>query len=64
MQRERGVEVGELGGGEQEELCGGWCHCGGCARGWARDERVYVLVRGRVCEIDALRVIWWRGRRC
>lgn len=29
MEGERGVEVGELGGGEEEELRGGWCHFGG-----------------------------------
>jgi hypothetical protein len=43
MQRERGVEVGELGGGEEEQLCGGWCHCGGL-RGGGRAMKVRVCV--------------------
>lgn len=30
---QRGVQVGELGGGEEEELCGCWCHGGGFAQG-------------------------------
>lgn len=54
VQGERGVEVGELGGGEEEELCGGWCHFGGCASGEARDGRVCEIVWERGCVIDAL----------